>query len=117
MIERGEKIEEYRAIKPYWICRLLEWRYMTDSFQPVEEPVTMAEAHDISDEGIESFNGFLYPRNFEAVCFSYGYTKRRMTFECKGISIGRGKSEWGAPEHEVFIIKLGKRLYERIDVV
>lgn len=45
-----------------------------------------------------------------AVCFSYGYTRRRMTFECKGITIGRGRPEWGAPEHTTFIIKLGKRL-------
>ena len=26
-------------------------------------------------------------RRFDVVCFSYGYTKRRMTFECKGITI------------------------------
>ena len=58
---------------------------------------------------------WLYPmgprfKEFNAVCFSYGYTRRRMTFECKGITIGRGRPEWGAPEHTTFIIKLGKRL-------
>lgn len=46
----------------------------------------------------------------DAVRFQYGYTKRSMTFECRTISIGKGKPEWGAPEEEVFIIKLGKRL-------
>lgn len=48
---------------------------------------------------------------FDVVRFSYGYTKRTMTFECKGITIGRGKPEWGAPiDRNVFIIKLGNRL-------
>lgn len=50
------------------------------------------------------------PKKFEAVKFYYGYTKRTMTFECKGITIGKGKAEWGAPDNDVFIIKLGKRI-------
>ena len=33
-----------------------------------------------------------------------------MTFECKGITIGKGNIEWGAPDNDVFIIKLGKRI-------
>ena len=41
----------------------------------------------------------------------YGYTKRTMTFEIESITIGYGRTEWGAPaDKEVFIIKLGKRL-------
>lgn len=44
MIERGEKREEYREMKPYWQKRLTG--------------------------------------RIDAVSFSYGYTKRRMTFEC-----------------------------------
>lgn len=72
MIERGEKREEYREMKPYWQKRLTG--------------------------------------RIDAVCFSYGYTKRRMTFECAGITTGQGRPEWGAPDHETFIIKLGTRL-------
>lgn len=44
------------------------------------------------------------------VKFSYGYTKRTMTFEIESITIGKGNPEWGAPTEEVFIIKLGKRV-------
>jgi hypothetical protein len=33
-----------------------------------------------------------------------------MTYEIQSITIGKGKREWGAPEEDVFIIKLGKRL-------
>lgn len=72
MIERGEKREEYREMKPYWQKRLTG--------------------------------------RIDAVCLSYGYTKRRMTFECAGITIGRGRPEWGAPDDEVFVIKLGRRI-------
>ena len=85
MIESGRKTEEYREIKPYWEKRLFLC-FGTDC-----EIVA------------------LY--HFRAVRFSYGYTKRTMTFECKGITIGKGNPAWGAPENEeVFIIKLGERL-------
>lgn len=52
----------------------------------------------------------LVGKNFTHVKFSYGYTKRTMTFELERISIGKGKAEWGAPDNDVFIIKLGKKL-------
>jgi hypothetical protein len=42
--------------------------------------------------------------------FSYGYTKRTITFEIESITVGKGKPEWGAPTEDVFIIKLGKRV-------
>lgn len=73
MIERGEKTEEYREIKPYWNKRLIN-------------------------------------RKYTHVKFSYGYTKRTMTFEIERITIGAGNPKWGAPFEFVFIIKLGKRV-------
>ena len=73
MIESGVKTEEYREIKPYWDKRLMrdKWNFCTDSLCHI-------------------------PQKFDAVKFSYGYTKRTITFECKGITIGKGKPEWGA---------------------
>lgn len=88
MIERGEKREEYREMKPYWWKRLIETR----------------KTHPKSPVSCDSL------KRIDSVCFSYGYTKRRMTFECAGITIGRGHPEWGAPEEDVFIIKLGRRV-------
>lgn len=82
MIESGEKIEEYREIKSFWIRRLC------------------------SDEDYKEFKPFKY------VTFSYGYTRRRMTFEITKISTGQGRVEWGAPiDSDIFIISLGKRIY------
>lgn len=83
MIASGEKKEEYREIKPYWVKRLT--------------------AHN---------NAFEDCRDFSAVCFARGghfhESLPLMTLGCEGISIGEGKSEWGAePGKEYFVIKLG----------
>ena len=49
---------------------------------------------------------------FDAVHFRNGYSKtaRTMMFKCNGIFKGRGVMAWGAPDKEVFIIKLGNRI-------
>ena len=88
MIESGVKTEEYREIKPYWCKRIV-------------------------GENTISVSGVLmekYEYLFTHVKFSYGYTKRTMTFEIESITIGKGNPEWGAPTEDVFIIKLGKRV-------
>lgn len=87
MIESGVKTEEYREIKPYWVKRLTE----------------IVPNYDLGRYGHIA-------KKFTHIKFSYGYTKRTMTFECKGIRIGKGRPEWGAPDKEVFIIELGERL-------
>ena len=99
MHEEGVKTEDYREIKDYWIQRLIETDLFYE-FPTREELIEMAE-----DGSIEEFF-----KDFDAVTFSYGYTKRTMTFECKGIEIGKGNPEWGAPKEYVFIIKRGRRL-------
>ena len=67
------------------------------------------EEYREGDEETES-PVFIFFKDYDAVCFSYGYTRRRMLWECKGVDFGRGRPEWGAPDHETFIIKLGNRL-------
>lgn len=91
MIESGVKTEEYREIKDFW------WK----RFSTIDR--NAPENQDVEWHKWECYR-------FDAVKFSYGYTKRTMTFECKVIMIGRGRPEWGAPEEDVFIIKLGKRI-------
>jgi len=84
MIESGVKKEEYRELKPYWFKRLA--------------------LYDNRGQLIG-----LNPLGYTHVRFRYGYTSRTMLFEVDRIFIGRGKPEWGAPDEDVFIIKLGKR--------
>ena len=92
MIEYGIKTEEYREIKPFWCKRLI---------------------HDY-DESMEEFGAIIFDdknfKQYDVVKFSYGYTKRTMTFEIESISVGYGNKEWGAPDNIVFIIKLGKKV-------
>lgn len=88
MIDIGEKHEEYRVNTVYWFKRLFR------------------------DLGNAQSGQTVY---YDAVEFSLGYPRRddktrRMTFEIKEIDFGRGKQEWGAPDDDVFIIRLGKRL-------
>ena len=102
MIESGIKKEEYREVKPYWIKRLC------DEFYTDERCVTCIQDHCLE---CLNRNGRRYScKPFDVVRFSYGYTKKTMDFEIKSILIGKGNSEWGAPDKEVFIIKLGNRL-------
>ena len=86
MIESGEKREEYREIKPYWNKRL-----MGNTIGPLFSHRNGYETVNV--------NGYTH------VCFHYGYTKRTMMFEIVDIIIGRGKTEWGAPEKDVYIIR------------
>lgn len=89
MIERGEKTEEYREQKEYYYNRFFKsW--------------------------IGGFVGVVFSgyKHYDAVRFHRGQGgKETMLFECKGITIGYGKPEWGAPENRtVFIIRLGERI-------
>lgn len=91
MIESGEKKEEYREIKPYWIKRFCERKICR---------VDMCDLPDVA----------CFVLKWDKVQFSYGYTSRTMIFTIKSIRRGIGRPEWGAPEKEVFIIELGDKI-------
>ena len=80
LIEQGVKTEEYRELKEYWIKRL----YVG---------------------GIDS-----KPKHYDAIEFVYGYTKRTMIYEYKGLNISKGRKEWGASEKPLFVLKLGNKI-------
>lgn len=107
MIESGVKTEEYRDLSEYWISRLT--RYGDDGKLNGKLYANfLSTSPNVLKLNIDG--GIMWFSEFESVKFSYGYTKRTMTFECKGITIGKGNIEWGAPDNDVFIIKLGKRI-------
>ena len=90
MIFLGIKKEEYRNYTPYWIRRLFD--------EPDELP------------------GFTYPKDFDTITFSNGYSRDRPQFEIefKGIEISEGNPEWGAePGKKYFVLKLGDILNDR----
>lgn len=104
MIESLLKEHEYRDFTPFWIQRLCIFSDGRKIIKKVAEFYTI----DILKHLVSI--GRIKYITYDAVKFSYGYTKRTMTFKFEGITIGKGKPEWGAPENEVFIIKLGQRI-------
>ncbi len=106
MIESLIKGAEYRGITAYWIVRL----FRDENGRKISRLTAnfLASNIEILKWWIES--GKLVFKPFDYVKFSYGYTKRTMTFEIGSITIGKGKPDWGAPTEDVLIIKLGKRL-------
>lgn len=113
MIESGVKTEEYREIKPYWIKRLFEViDFHHTHYEQIESECAKFYANHIELLKVDFQIGGFKAKDFTYIKFSYGYTKRTMTFECAGISVGKGRPEWGAPEEQVFIIKLGKRVWD-----
>jgi hypothetical protein len=86
----GDKREEYRDIKAYWINRLIEgdfgFTYDEDGLRFICEPKT-----------------------FDVIRFKHGYAKDApfIDFKCGGIRIGEGRPEWGAkPSTKYFILSL-----------
>lgn len=84
MIVSGEKKEEYREIKKFYIKRLIK-----------------------PAPGVDYVH-------YDAVRFHRGQGgKTKMLVECNGIHIGNGKPEWGAvPGETYFVIELGKIIEE-----
>lgn len=103
LIRNGNKTEEYREIKAYWANRLY-----------AISPINAYEFENTEDTADAILNGYSPKcpfRSFTHVQFTNGYSPTSPTFtiECKGIRIGRGNPEWGAPtDKDVFILELGK---------
>lgn len=97
MIESGEKKEEYREVKEYWMTRLAG----------VKGCGTGYNYTILRDAGFNELK-----QVYDSILFINGYSKtaRRMEIECNGIIVDQGRKEWGAPDYRVFVLKLGKRI-------
>ena len=50
-------------------------------------------------------------KEFDTVTFTYGYTKRKMTYKCHGIRKDVGNPKWGAVSGVIYyVISLGDRI-------
>ena len=105
MILSGEKKEEYREVKMHWINRFITLNFGHRSVRNDNNVIQLI----MSSKDHFSKNR---TKNFDLVEFTNGYGKDKpqVTLECRGIEIGKGKPEWGAPEEDVFVIKLGKEV-------
>lgn len=93
MIASGEKTEEYREVKPYWVNRL-----------------TWHEFHGMNLEQLKRQGGIPFKTIYQYVKFTNGYGKNAptITLSLLSISIGNAKPEWSDNwEGDVFILELG----------
>lgn len=110
MVKSGQKDEEYREIKPYWVKRLIRNRSEMESAVydefclDLEYPLLH---HNSIEELLKYFDCEF--KNFEEVEFKNGYSKKppQIIKKCLGIDICFGKPILGAPSCPVFRIKLG----------
>ena len=103
-----DKTEDYRAITPYWVVRLLEW--------PDGTKISAEDAKIVARqlrENVSIYSGFNpTARYFDIVQARCGYNATAPMFrkEYQTVEIGIGNPAWGAPAEPVFIIKCGKVL-------
>lgn len=97
MILSGEKKEEYREIKPYWVRRLI------GEYQSYNESSIFYRGGD-----------YMMPFGINKIRFKNGYSKNCPSFviEWKGVSVGCPKRSWCPEETDltkfVFILSLGE---------
>ena len=93
MILSGEKKEEYREVKDYWMKRIAGIPGCGTSYN-------FTLLRDRKNKCIE----------YTHVEFTNGYGSHRprMLVECQNITVDEGNSDWGAPNYRVFVIMLGK---------
>ena len=109
MIASGEKREEYREIKPYWCRKIMMQRgfkcpnKFSYGFSQSSFPQFMCR---------RTGTACIQPNSsgLSHVRVRRGYTTEAMMFKVGSVIIGKGKTEWGAPDYDVFIIRLGERV-------
>ena len=96
LISKGEKTEEYREIKDYYLKRLLK-----------------CEKRCIRKENCDGCPCISF-KEFQSVMLHEGYnTRNNLELAIKEITTGKGKPEWGAEADRIyFIIKLGKKIQQ-----
>lgn len=106
MIQAGEKNEEYREIKPYWVARLLQNNSNIVDVQYLASG--LAGRTDLLKGYIDAHRIVLKPYTHVLFINGYGNDKPRVEKEIESISIGKPKNGWCPDEWldtEFFVIK------------
>ena len=105
MIASGEKTEEYREIKDYWITRRMQCQGQNKPEHTGYHCKKATCTACVSRGGMDRFI------LFDTVVFRNGYRKDAPVIarKVKCIRVGRGRVEWGAPEDtDCFIIEFSR---------
>lgn len=110
LIKSGQKVEEYREIKTYWVRRLfdypqdMEWAVEEEM---VEDMLNPLRRHRSLGEMYKFFG--VSPKGYRIVRFRNGYRSDSPVIEkrLRKITIGQGDINRGAPANtQVFILEL-----------
>lgn len=97
MILSGEKKEEYREVKEFWVSRL-----------------AVSHLGAVGGDFHHRHKNIAYRfKHFDTFTFKNGYAADapEIVIECKGIQIKEGNAEWGAePKTKYFVLSLGEIL-------
>jgi len=112
MILSGEKREEYREIKPYYLIRLTNAAKDYEHCEGLTNDIANEICKDLMNDTpihvlLEHHEKF---RHYGTITFSNGYSKKRRQFEIelKSISVGTGNHSWGADVgRKYFVLHLG----------
>jgi hypothetical protein len=114
MVLSGQKDEDYREIKPYWVERLIkkpaemEWQEYQEFLWDIQNPESRFAFHH---EVLKYFNcGF---KKFDTIQISSqgaDMVTRKIIRVYMGTDIGMGDSAGGAPTVPVFKIKFGAEI-------
>ena len=114
LIKSGEKTEEYREIKPYWVERLTQIS-KKENYTSLEASnnLLMGKNKFPNNWGSDEYPTrpmYCFPKEFTHIEFKNGYSQDAPTIiaKCKGISVGKptqnGKHLF---DKNVFIISIG----------
>lgn len=101
MIASGEKKEEYREIKPYWVSRLVDEIELPRTWELNEGFAFELAGHKCVMKNSQAF---------DCVEFRNGYSKNapKVRLKIRDIVQDYGKEKWGAVYGQpYFVIKLG----------
>ncbi len=112
MILSGEKKEEYREIKPYWLKRLTQTEgTYADECERLKEGGESCSNLPFGGDKIPIRYGYCFPIKYDTILFKNGYSKNApcLLIECIGIKVSEAKPEWSDNwQGKVFVIKLGE---------
>lgn len=101
MILSGEKKEEYREIKIYYIKRFANLLKIKPEYVCLNAIVDFIDGYKELGDGINVFE----------VMFRNGYSKDSPSFIAKcTLSVGKGKEEWGAENGKEYFVLTVKEI-------
>jgi hypothetical protein len=111
LISSGEKHEEYREIKIYWLKRLFRHNdYAVLDRQMLDEVIFELNNKSYTISELYDWAGWS-PIKFDLICFKNGYSKNAPEIWCKfeSIEIKNSSPEWSDNAGGYFFtLKLGK---------